>query len=50
MPRIIDLTLPVVDGGGRLDIPTTFETPFTFAEHEWQGSVFRMFAHTGTHV
>jgi kynurenine formamidase len=50
MSRIIDLSLPIVDGGGRLELQTTFEIPYSFEKHGWQGSVFRMFAHMGTHV
>lgn len=47
---IIDLTLPVVEGMGRFGLDTEFDTPITFDEVNWQGSVFRMFAHTGTHI
>jgi len=50
MSRLIDLSLPVVDGGGRLGIQTKFEIVYSFEKEGWQGSVFRMFAHMGTHV
>ena len=47
---IIDLTLPIVDGAGRLDVQTQFEILYSFEGQGWQGSRFRMFAHMGTHV
>lgn len=50
MARFIDLSLPVVDGGGRLGIQTKFDIAYSFETHGWQGSTFRMFAHLGTHV
>lgn len=50
MARLIDLTLPIVDGTGRLEVQTKFEIAYSFDQHGWQGSVFRMFAHMGTHV
>jgi arylformamidase len=47
---IIDLTVPIEHGKGRLDIPARFGTPFTFEERGWQGSTFELFCHHGTHV
>ncbi|MEA2178951.1 MAG: arylformamidase [bacterium] len=47
---VVDLTLPVIAGQGRFGLDTQFETPITFDDANWQGSVFRMFAHSGTHV
>ncbi len=48
--NIIDLSLPVADGEGRLGLDVAFRTPITFAERGWQGSTFSMFCHYGTHV
>jgi len=47
---LVDLTLPVVPGQGRFGLDTEFETPITFDNVNWQGSVFKMFAHSGTHI
>lgn len=47
---VVDLTLEVVHGGGRLGLDNRFETLITHEESGWQGSVFTMFAHSGTHV
>jgi arylformamidase len=48
--QIIDLTIPVYHGMGRLGLNANFETCVTFAEKGWQGTTFSMFAHLGTHV
>ncbi len=48
--KLIDLTIPIHHGDGRLNLEVQFETPYSFEEHGWQGSVFSMFAHHGTHV
>lgn len=48
--RIIDLSLPIHSREDRLGVSTTFETPYSFDEHGWQGSTFSMFCHGGTHV
>jgi arylformamidase len=50
LAEAVDLTLPVAQGQGRFGLQTEFETPITFDDVNWQGSVFRMFAHSGTHV
>jgi arylformamidase len=48
--RLVDLTLPVVDSQGRFGLETEFDIAISFEDQNWQGSTFRMFAHTGTHV
>jgi arylformamidase len=48
--RAIDLTLPAHEGEGRFGLDTQFETPISYETRNWQGSVFRMFCHAGTHV
>jgi arylformamidase len=48
--KIIDLTIPIRDGMGRLGLTAKFERTVTFEERGWQGSSFNMFAHLGTHV
>jgi kynurenine formamidase len=48
--RVIDVSLPIHDGEGRLGVSTTFEARFSLEKHGWQGSIFSMFCHTGTHV
>lgn len=50
LDRAVDLTLPVHAGEGRFGLETRFETPITYDDVNWQGSVFRMFCHAGTHV
>lgn len=50
MPDIIDLSVPICHGHGRLNTTVNFETPYTFDEVGWQGSSFSMFCHYGTHV
>lgn len=50
MTDIIDLSIPVEHGAGRLGLAVSFETAFTFKEHGWQGSTFSMFCHYATHV
>ena len=47
---IIDLSAPIRDGEGRLGIPAHFTTPFTVKQDGWQGSIFSLFCHHGTHV
>lgn len=48
--KLIDLSIPIRNGDGRLGLEVSFETPYSFDEHGWQGSVFSMFAHYATHV
>jgi kynurenine formamidase len=50
MAEIIDLTIPIKEGEGRLETKVIFERPYTFEKHGWQGSNFRMFAHYPTHI
>lgn len=50
MADLIDLSIPVRNGEGRLGLEVRFETPYTFDNCGWQGSTFSMFAHYATHV
>jgi arylformamidase len=48
--NIVDLSVPVRHGEGRLGLEVKFETPYSYESCGWQGSTFSMFAHYGTHV
>ncbi len=48
--EIIDLTIPIHHGMGRLGLEAKFDLWMPFEERGWQGSNFSMFAHLGTHV
>jgi len=48
--KIIDLSIPIAHGEGRLGLTVSVETPYTFENCGWQGSTFSMFAHYATHV
>ena len=48
--KVIDLSMPIVHGDGRLGLTVSVETPYTFDNCGWQGSTFSMFAHYATHV
>ena len=50
MPNLIDLSIPVRHGDGRLGLEVAFSTPYSFDKCGWQGSSFSMFAHYATHV
>jgi arylformamidase len=50
MPNLIDLSIPVRHGEGRLGLEVAFSTPYSFESCGWQGSSFSMFAHYATHV
>ena len=50
MPNLIDLSIPVRHGDGRLGLEVAFSTPYSFETCGWQGSSFSMFAHYATHV
>lgn len=50
MPNLIDLSIPVHHGDGRLGLEVAFSTPYSFETCGWQGSSFSMFAHYATHV
>lgn len=48
--NIVDLSVAVRHGEGRLGLEVRFETPYSYDSCGWQGSTFSMFAHYGTHV
>jgi len=50
MPDLIDLSIPIEHGHGRLGLQVEFTTPYTYENVNWQGSCFSMFAHYATHV
>lgn len=50
MPNLIDLSIPVRHGDGRLGLEVQFSTPYSYETCGWQGSSFSMFAHYATHV
>lgn len=50
MSNLIDLSVPIRHGDGRLGSKVEFETTFTYEDVNWQGSTFTMFCHYGTHV
>ena len=50
MPNLIDLSIPVRHGDGRLGLEVAFSTPYSFETCGWQGSSFSMFTHYATHV
>ena len=47
---VIDLSVPVRHGEGRLGLQVEFATPYSYDSCGWQGSTFKMFAHYGSHV
>ena len=48
--HVIDLSLTLRHGEGRLGLSVDFTTPYRFADCGWQGSSFSMFCHYGSHV
>lgn len=48
--KLIDLSVPIRDGEGRLGLECDFDVPYTFENCGWQGSTFKMFCHYGSHV
>lgn len=50
MANLIDLSIPIASGDGRLGLQVSFETPYKYENVNWQGSCFSMFAHYGSHV
>lgn len=50
MADIIDLSLPIHDGDGRLGLNVKYSTPYSFENCGWQGSHVSIFAHQGTHI
>ena len=43
--HVIDLSIPVRDGEGRLGLEVRFDTPYRFEDCGWQGSTVSMFCH-----
>lgn len=50
MGKLIDLSIPIRHGDGRLGEEVSFTTPYTYDTCNWQGSSFAMFCHYATHV
>ncbi|MGE4251272.1 MAG: cyclase family protein [Parvibaculaceae bacterium] len=50
MAKLIDLSIPVRHGDGRLGLKVEFSTPYSYENCNWQGSCFSMFCHHATHV
>jgi arylformamidase len=50
MAALIDLSIPIRHGDGRLGLEVNFSTPYSYENCGWQGSCFSMFCHYGTHV
>lgn len=50
MPNLIDLSIPIRHGDGRLGLEVQFITPYSYESCGWQGSSFSMFCHYATHV
>ncbi len=50
MTELIDLSIPVRDGDGRLGLEVKFSTPYNYENCGWQGSCVSMFCHYATHV
>ena len=48
--KIIDLSMPIDHGHGRLGLEVEFDFPYAYETCGWQGSTFKMFAHYGSHV
>ena len=46
--HVIDLSIPVRDGEGRLGLEVRFDTPYRFEDCGWQGSTVSMFCHYAT--
>ncbi|MGE0211210.1 MAG: cyclase family protein [Parvibaculaceae bacterium] len=50
MAKLIDLSIPVRHGDGRLGLKVEFSTPYSYENCNWQGSCVSMFCHHATHV
>ncbi|MDE2167705.1 MAG: cyclase family protein [Alphaproteobacteria bacterium] len=50
MATLIDLSIPIASGAGRLGLQVEMSQPFSFANCGWQGTMFTMFAHYASHV
>ena len=48
--HVIDLSVPIEHGHGRLGLEVEFDTPYSFDNCGWAGSTFKMFCHYGSHV
>ena len=48
MPNLIDLSIPLRHGDGRLGLEVALSTSYRFETCGWQGSSFSMFAHYAT--
>jgi len=48
--HVIDLSVPIAHGDGRLGLTVDFDEPYTFENCGWAGSTFSMFCHHGSHV
>ncbi len=50
MPNLIDLSIPIRHGDGRLGLTVQVSTPYSYETCNWQGSCISMFCHHATHV
>ncbi len=50
MADLIDLSIAIRHGDGRMGLEVEFETPFRIEEAGWAGSSFSMFCHYATHI
>ncbi len=50
MADLIDLSIAIRHGDGRMGLEVGFDTPYRLDEVGWAGSTFSMFCHYGTHV
>jgi arylformamidase len=48
--HIIDLSMPIHHGHGRLGLEVEFDFPYNYENCGWLGSTFKMFSHYGSHV
>lgn len=48
--KIIDLSMPIHHGDGRLGLEVAFDFPYNYENCGWLGSTFKMFTHYGSHV
>ncbi len=42
MPNLIDLSIPIRHGDGRLGLEVAFSTPYSYENSGWQGSSFHV--------
>lgn len=50
MATLIDLSIPIKSGDGRLGLEVAIKTPFSYESCGWQGSSLSMFCHYASHV